>query len=193
MFSWYVVASIFIIEWINFVHWNAKYVALGQATAEVYNLIAYNDGLKTYDDYMRNALNNVDSFLSEPKLVETHETAKNESIAQVKSVIPFCSLVYWNSVFASLKLNDFLWIIRIYQFLMARKLGNDEMIEEFIQRIHNATEEKRKIFEEENIQKHNEFIVSKQKKKKFADIWNWKCIIASIQMILYDWFKEKSE
>lgn len=48
---------------------------------------------------------------------------------------------------------------------MARKLGNDEMIEEFIQRIHNATEEKRKIFEEENIQKHDEFIVSKQKKK----------------------------
>lgn len=51
---------------------------------------------------------------------------------------------------------------------MARKLGNDEMIEEFIQRIHNATEEKRKIFEEENIQKHNEFIVSKQKKKKIC-------------------------
>lgn len=58
-----------------------------QATAEVHNLIAYNDGLNTYDDTMRNALKEVDTFLSEPELVETHDRAKNESIARVSTKI----------------------------------------------------------------------------------------------------------
>lgn len=49
-----------------------------------------------------------------------------------------------------------------YQFLLARKLGNDELISAFIRRIQNATDEKLKMFEEENTKKHKEFIVSEK-------------------------------
>lgn len=51
--------------------------------AEVNNLILYKNCLNLYIDSMFTAMNEVDPYLSEIKLMELHETVKNLSIFEV--------------------------------------------------------------------------------------------------------------
>lgn len=58
---------------------------LDQATAEVNNLIVFNDSVNLYDDSMQKAIANVDPCYNATELMEKHQKMKDNALAKVCS------------------------------------------------------------------------------------------------------------